>query len=144
MGHIDLLKTGGFLTVFIISIIAFSVGFAADNQSDISLTDDSRFNDLSNNLRSNATEFQSEAENVNSRFFSTTLESGDEHAGGGGQFKGGVVTAGTMTVTGFTAAFDVIFGGGSEFSFIKTTFVSLLMMIGTYFAIKAWLGRDPE
>ncbi len=50
-------------------------------------------------LKTNLTEFQSDANDSNTIFYGTTLESGDEHAGSGGQFKVGIGTALTLFST---------------------------------------------
>ena len=146
MGMIDVLKAGGFLSIFMISIISFAILFASDNGSDISLgdNDDYKFANLNSTTRSTVNEFETNANTSRNILLKTTLESGDENAGGGGQFKIGPYTAGKMIVSGFGNSFDVIFGEENEFSFIKTVFVSIFVFILGYFVVKAWLGRDPN
>lgn len=144
MGMIDVLKTGGFLTIFIISIISFSIMFAENNDSDISILSDSRFSDLNTSLRIDEQGLQGDSITSTDILFKTTTEQGDISASTGGQFKVGLSEAGKMTVRGFNTAFDVVFGSGQEFNFIKTTFVAIFGFISGYFVIKAWLGRDPD
>ena len=141
-GYIRLIAGGVMASLFIISIILFSANFAIDNESEVSILSDSRYSGLNSTLRSNLTNFQTESQTSQEILFKTTLESGDEHASTGGQFKVGPLTAVGMAVSSFGTAFSSIFG--DEFSFISLSFVGLLTFILGYYTIKAWLGRSPD
>jgi len=140
-GYIRLISGGAMIAVFVIAIFMFAVNFAVDNESSVSLIDDTRYSKMNTDLRANLTELSSDAEKSQDILFKTTLESGDEHSSTGGQFKIGPVTAVSLAVTSFNTAFYSIFG--REFNFIAIAFVTMLTFIIGYYTIKAWLGRSP-
>jgi len=141
-GYIRLISGGALVAVFVISIFMFAVNFAIDNESSVSLIDDTSYSKMNTDLRANLTSLSSDTEKSQDILFKTTLESGDEHSSTGGQFKIGPVTAVSLAVTSFNTAFYSIFG--REFSFIAIAFVTMLTFIIGYYTIKAWLGRSPE
>ena len=143
MGMETTLKSSVMITIFVIAIVTFAVQFAIDNDSDISLADDSRFTGLNSTLRANISNLKSDAEGSQEVLLKTSLASGDaEISGSGGQFKIGPFTAMVMTVSSLTGGFNAIFG--PEFSFILVLFVALMTFLIGYYVIKAWLGRDPS
>jgi len=128
--------------IFIVSVIIFMTQFAIDNDSDISLAQDSRYANLETGIKSNITKLSGESETSQEILFKSTLESGDEHSSTGAQFKIGPLTAMSLAISSFNTGFFIIFG--REFSFIAITFVTMITFIIGYFTIKAWLGRSPE
>jgi len=148
MGMESTLKNSFMLTIFIVSILTFAVMFAIDNDSDISISGDTRFDGLTSDLKDDASALEQEAESSRTILMKTTLETGDEHAGSGGQFKVGPFTAIGMSLKGMTAGFKTIFGGDSDetnpFTFIIISFATLMSFLIGYYVIKAWLGRDPS
>ena len=141
-GYIRMISGGVFAAVFILCIIIFATQFAIDNDSDISIIDDSRFTNLENTLKNNLTTLESDAKTSQEFLFKTTLEPGDEHSSTGAQFKIGPLTAMALAVQSLNIGFFTIFG--VEFSFIIIALVSMLTFTLGYFTIKAWLGRSPE
>lgn len=143
MGMETTLKSSVFISIFVIAIITFTVQFAIDNDSDISLVDDSRFTNLNSTMRSDLAQLKNDSDSSNEILLKTSLSSGDkEISGSGGQFKIGPFTAMAMTISSLTAGFNAIFG--PEFGFILITFVSLFTFLIGYYIIKAWLGGDPS
>jgi hypothetical protein len=143
MGMESTLKNSVFIAIFAIAIVTFAVSFAIDNDSDISLAEDSRYGALSTGLQSDIDSLQADAETSNSILQKTSLASGDQEiAGSGGQFKVGPYGAIKMTIKSFTTSFNTLFG--PEFNFILIAFVSLLTFLIGYYIIKAWLGKDPS
>jgi len=141
-GYIRLISGGALVALFVLSIVIFASQFAIDNDSDISLIDDSRYSSLNSTLRESITNLSEDAETSQEILFKTTLESGDEHSSTGGQFKIGPLTAMSLTISAFSTAFFSILG--PEFSFIALTFISMLTFIIGYYTIKGWLGRSPD
>ena len=141
-GYIRMISGGVFSAVFILCIIIFASQFALDNDSDISIVDDSRFTNLEDTLKNNLTTLESDSQTSQEFLFKTTLESGDEHASTGAQFKIGPLTAMALAVSSLNTGFFTIFG--TEFSFIIIALVSMLTFTLGYFTIKAWLGRSPD
>lgn len=143
MGMESTLKNSILTTIFVISIITFAVLFAIDNDSDITLANDSRYTTLSGNLQTDSNSFANDSESSKEILDATTIASGDsEISGAGGQFKVGPFTAVGMVLKSFKTSFDVIFG--DSFIFIFILFASLFIMLIGYYVIKAWLGRDPS
>ena len=141
-GYIRLIAGGAMVSIFVICIFVFSVNFAIDNNSDISLADDSRYGTLNTTLMQGIDNLSSDAETSQDILFKTTLETGDEHSSTGGQFKIGPFTAMSLAVSSFSTSFNSIFG--PEFRFILVTFITMLTFIIGYYTIKAWLGRSPD
>lgn len=141
-GYIRLISGGALVALFVLSIMIFATQFAIDNDSDISIASDSRYSKLNDSLRASLTNLSDESVTSQEILFKTTLESGDEHASTGGQFKIGPLTAISLTVSAFTSAFFTLLG--PEFTFILAAFISMLTFIIGYYTIKAWLGRSPD
>ena len=141
-GYIRLISGGVMTGVFVILVIMFAANFAVDNESDISIVDDGRYDSLNSTLRSEMATLANESQTSQEMLFATTLESGDEHSSTGAQFKIGPLTAVSMALTAFSTAFGIVFG--PSLAWIAMTFATLLTFILGYFTIKAWLGRSPD
>jgi len=139
--YIRMISGAAFSAVFILCVIIFATQFAADNDSDISITDDPRFTNLEGTLKNNLTTLKSNAETSQEFLFKTTLEPGDEHSSTGAQFKIGPLTAMALAISSLNVAFFTIFG--VEFNFILTALITMITFILGYFTIQAWLGRNP-
>jgi hypothetical protein len=148
MGMESTLKNSFMIAIFIVCVVTFAVSFAVDNDSDITISNDSRFEELTGTIKTDLGALANESTSSKDILLKTTLESGDEHAGGGGQFKVGPFTAIGMAFEGTKVGFASIFGGETErtspFAFILIGFVSLFVFLIGYYVIKAWLGRDPS
>lgn len=144
MGMEKTLVNSTLLTIFVVAIITFAVQFGIDNNSDVVITDDSRYTSLNSSLRGDLENLSSDSSSSKDILLKTTLESGDEHAGSGGQFKVGPFTAIGMTIRSMGTGFNSIFGEDSAFGFILVAFVTLFTFLVGYYVIKAWLGRDPD
>jgi len=142
MSYIRMITGGAFAAVFVLAIFMFAANFAADNDSDISVIQDSRYTALNSSLRAGLNNLSSDAESSQEMLFKTTLESGDEHSSTGAQFKIGPWSSMTLVLSSFNTAFMVIFG--ADFMFIAYAFVTMITFIIGFFTIKAWLGRSPD
>jgi len=141
-GYIRMIAGGVFSAVFILCVVIFASQFALNNDSDISIIDDSRFVNLESSLKNNLSTLESDAKTSQEFFFKTTLESGDQHSSTGAQFKIGPMTALGLATKSLDIAFFTI--AGVEFTFILIALISMLTFTIGYFTIKAWLGRSPE
>jgi len=143
MGMESTLKNSVFIAIFVIAIITFTINFAIDNDSDITLANDTRYSSLSSDLQTNINTLENDSKTSNEILQKTSLAAGDQEiAGSGGQFKVGPYSAINMTINSFTTSFKTIFG--PEFYFIFVAFVSLMTLLIGYYVIKAWLGKDPN
>ena len=143
MGMEGTLKNSAFFAVFVIAIIAFVVNFALDNDTDVTLDDD-KYSTLKNTMSSDLDTLADESQTSQEIILKTTLESGDEHAGSGGQFKVGPFTAMGVAISATKEGFSEFFGGDSDFAFIPILFASIMTFLIGYYIVKAWLGRDPS
>ena len=135
---------GSVMTViFIVSMTIFAVNFASDNDSAITLSEDSRYTSLNSTVQAGITDsLKTDAETSQDILFKTTAESGDSSASSGAQFKIGPIGALGLAVSSFYTGFSSIFG--SEFQWIAIAIVSLLTFLMGYFTYKAWFGRSPD
>lgn len=143
MGMETTLKNSIMISIFVICIVTFSIGFAIDNDSDVSLASDTRFSSLNSTLRSDMDQVTDDANSSYNILLKTSLASGDQEiSGGGGQFKLGPYSSMKMSITSLKLGFDTLLG--PEFGFILIAFSSLMVFLIGYYVIKAWLGRDPN
>ena len=143
MGMEATLKNSAFFVVFVIAIIAFTVNFALDNDTDVTLDDD-KYSTLRENMGNDLDSLADESRTAQEILLKTTLESGDEHAGSGGQFKVGPFTAIGFAINATKDGFSEFFGGDSDFAFIPILFATVMTFLIGYYIVKAWLGRDPS
>ena len=137
-----MISAGVMISFFVIAMILFSANFANDNDSQVSILNDSRYSDLNSSLQGDVSGYETDSNTSSNILFKTVLEAGDEHSSSGGQFKVGPISALGLATTSFTTSFKAIFG--DEFWFILTGTIALLTSLLGYFTIKAWLGRDPS
>jgi len=142
MGYIKMMSGGLMAAIFIISLTVFAVNFAADNDSSISLGEDEGYSSLNSTTRDKLSEWSDDAQENQEIFFKTTLESGDEHAATGAQYKVGALTAVWIAMGSFKTGFNDIFG--PEFSFIIVAIASLITIVMALYFAKAWFGRSPD
>lgn len=143
MGMETTLKNSVMISIFVICIVTFAVGFAVNNDSDISLASDSRFTSLNSSLQGDINQIEDDANSSYNILLKTSLTSGDQEiSGGGGQFKLGPYSSMKMSISSLKTGFEAIFG--AEFNFILIAFTSLMVFLIGYYVIKAWLGKDPS
>ena len=144
MGGIEpTVKNSVMIAIFVVAIITFAVQFANDNDSDINLSNDTRFDNLNNNLKQNLTQLKNDSETSKEILDLTSITGGDQEiAGSGGQFKIGPFTAISLTIMSIKTGFNSIFG--EDFNFILIAFTSLLTFLIGYYIIKMWLGKSSE
>ena len=131
MGQIKMIQSFVLIAIFSIAIIVFAVQFAEDNDSDISLTGDTRWSNLNSSVQGDIPELESDAQTSSGILFNTTLEAGDQSASSGGQFKVGPVSSMKIAFKSITGGFSVIFGSDNEFSFILMALGSVLFIMVT-------------
>ena len=144
MGFIKYTTSIMMIALFCIALITFSVNFAIDNDSTVSLADDEDFSSIKSGLESDVDVFYENVNTSNNAFQKSTISSQTEASEGGTQFK---VTPGTslsMGKRGIAAGWTKIFGSDSGFGVIFTALISILGFIMLLYGYKAWVGRNPD
>ena len=135
-----------FVALFIVAIIGFSIGFARDNSSPVSIADDSELINTYGNVSGNIGGFQTSSSETLNSTLSTTISPTSA--------SGTTTTAGQYSLilgdlygvakNTLRLGYSKIFGNDSGFGIFITTFLSVIAFIFTYYIIKAWIGRTPD
>lgn len=144
MGQVNFTISLVMIALFTFSLIMFMSGFSNDNNTVLSINNDSRFNTANDTLYEDIGNFNSESNESISTMIETTLDAGDTSATSGGQAKVTVGSLINMSTTSITLAFGSIFGNDSSFGILLT---SLLAVIGLIFGLYVWKtvrGGDPN
>lgn len=143
MGEIKFVGSLLLLTVFGVSLIIFAVSFGYDNNAYINLDNIDGFNDTSQEIIGNLSQYHTEVINSSESFYKSEVQEG-ETVRTGGQFKLGPFTALTTGTTVMKQSFRSIFGSDGSFAFIMTTLASFLLFVMVLLVWKTWGGRNPE
>ena len=142
-GQIGFARALIYTSVFAVCLTLFFLGFALDNNTQISLGDDPNFNSTSNLVLGNLTTYRTETINATDSFYKSEIQEG-ETVRTGGQFKLGPSTALGSVDNILTQGFRSVFGEDSEFGWIFTTLIVFLsFMLGLYIW-KTWKGGLPD
>jgi len=141
MGQIKLTTNIIMVALFSLAILVFAINFASDNNSEVSLADDSDFVSIKDNLISEVGSFKDSVNSSSSSFMTTTLEQGDQSGSTGGQFK--VSLSNLKDIAVFTAkgSFEKIFGQDTSFGIFFATLSAILIFIAALYAWKSWRGN---
>jgi len=131
-----------FVSIFSIAIIGYVIGFGIDNQSEVSLDDE--MSSFSTTSKSDLTTFKSETNSSINIFTGSTFEGGDESVASGAQFKLGLRSIAGIAGNILSVMNKKIFGTGTEFSFILTTVVAFMGLIGGFYAWYLIRGGKPD
>jgi|SRR3990167_7902926 len=131
------------IALFTIAILGFMIGFANDNNSAVSITDDPDINILNTNIRENITSFSSSSQTTQNSIVNSTIATGETTTSG----TAFALTPGSLigvVISIMTIGFHKIFGAGADFSIFLIVFGAVLIfMIGLYIW-KTWAGRTPD
>jgi len=144
MGQIKFMTSLILISLFVIAVITFSINFAIDNETRISLADDSEFSSIQSDLEANVTTFYNDANTSVEAIGKTTISSQTEATEGGTAFKVGPWTALSMAKSSITAGFTKIFGADSGFGVFLTSFLAMLGIIMGFYIYKTFAGRNPD
>lgn len=140
MGEIKFTTSIMMAALFTICLIMFTINFAIDNDSEVTL--DSDFNDTVNNINSDIITFNSTIADAGQSFNEDNAQQSSDTSTSGGQFKNPQRVGYGTAVTTMKNAFNKIFG--SEFNVLWITLLSLLSFIAVRYAYKTWFGKDPD
>lgn len=144
MGAIKFVTSLIMLGLFSFAIIMFSIGFGDNNETDVSLRNDSDFIGIRDEFSGNLTTFRTDANTSTSAFMMSSAAPGDEVSIGGQQFKSGIFSSLSIAQSVMRGGFKKIFGEDENFGIVLTGLTSLLFFIAAMYFYKAWFGRNPD
>ena len=143
MGQIKLISAIFLTAIFAVAVISFMIGFADDNDANISIEDDPSISTLNTQVTTDLLDVKTSTNSTASAFDESTIESGDETFVTGGVFKS-LIGPFTSLKNILGIGNDVIFGDEQErggFGIILTSLGAFLIIILTLYAWKSWKGN---
>ena len=134
------------ISLFAMAIVSYAIGFASDNSTAVSISDDSDLSSLDTNLKSKQQQAFLEYNSSSDSFMKSTIKSGDEVFESGGPFK----TSGqNSTIRGvyniLNIAENKLLGGkDGGFGVFINSFIFLLGFIFVAYIYKTWVGKNPD
>jgi hypothetical protein len=141
MGQIQMIVSLVMIALFSIAIVNFAINFASNNDSAVSLADDTSFSDVNTNIQSNLSQFKEDSGQSFNTLITTTQESGDQSASTGGQFKVGIWSSITNVYEIMNNGYKKIFGEDKGFGIFLTALSSVLIYIAGLYVWKSWRGN---
>lgn len=129
------------IALFSIAIISFTIDFASDNNSAVSLIDDPEYSSLTSNTRTNLSTFKDDAQDTYSSIVSTTVEPGSDVVRSAGSFSVTWSNVFGVTFNIMRVAYKKIFGESENFGIFITSFLALIVFIAGLYIIKTWRGN---
>jgi len=130
------------IVLFSIAIIGFAIGFASDNNADISVASSSDIDSVYTLQKDSMSSLKGDAEDTSKSILSTTVEAGSDVMPSAAPFAltmGGLLGAFKNVIT---LPITYIFGGfGSPFGIFFTTLTAVMLVMFILYAIKAWKGN---
>jgi len=143
MGQINYVISLALIGLFTVAIIAFGVAFASDNNSYVSLSDDSEITSLKTKTEGNLSEFRTKSESSYSSIVNSSIEQG-ETIKSGGVFSLTITDIVKVPVNIANVGYKKIFGSDGNFSIFITAFIAIIGFLGFMYFVKTWLGRNPD
>lgn len=144
MGQIKFMSSMVMIALFAIAIVVFSGMFAIDNNSMISIDNDTDYSGIRDNIESNIKIYYGEVNTSAESMYKSTISSQTEATEGGTSFKVGIGTGLSLAKTSITTAYTKIFGEDSGFGIFFTALLSVLGLISFMYIYKTWAGRNPD
>lgn len=143
MGQIQFIVSLMMVTLFIGALIGFGINIAEDNNSAMSLSDDTMLMDFNSTIKGNISSMKDTTEESYTSIVGSSVDQTDT-------IKSGGVIA--LTITNIvpvvnnilTLGYKKIFGSGNEFGIFLTGLITIIVFLGFMFFIKTWLGRNPD
>lgn len=145
MGQIQFTTSLVLIALFAFAILGFSINFASDNNSNISLSNDPELNELYYSSNDSLLNFSSGSQSTYNSIVDTTIEptsSGTSQSSGPFAITPGNVVGVVKNI--LQVGYQKIFGTGAGFGIFITAFTGLLVFIIGLLIWKTWAGRNPE
>lgn len=142
MGTIKYVGALLMISLFAIAVVTYAINFASDNNSAITLADDSNYSYLQTGLNSESDNFRVDVDRSSGSLQNATLVSGADTLRTGASVKG----LSKSSVTGFKLVLNTLKVKlfGNEFGIVFTTLISFIVFVGILYIIKLWLGKNPD
>jgi len=144
MGELKFIGGIMLVVIFSIAVISYVANFSSDNSAEVTISDDSSFDALNQDLQNNVTLFSQQTNTSAKAFYDSTIASGDSTTTTGGQFKVGLGTSLTTIQGILSLTKNKIFGGSPAFGYVLTAILSFLLYSGVRYVWKTWKGGDPD
>lgn len=144
MGQIKFITSLALFTVFCLAVVGFAYNFSNDNDAAITVYNESNIQDFydSSSGHSNTLLTESTAAGIITPQLTVTESGGTELTGG--TFKPGVSSGIDNINSTFELSQTVLFGGDTKFSFVFTTIIALLVIIGGLLVWQTLRGGNVE
>lgn len=132
--------------LFAVAIIGFSINFASDNSSPVSISNDPELSGLYGDINTNLGGLTNDTENTYTSIVNTSISptSASGTTTTAGQFA--ITPANVISIVKNTleVGYIKIFGTGSGFGVFITTFLGMIVFITGLLIWKTWAGRTPD
>lgn len=140
MGQIQFTVALVLFGLFAFALVGFAVGFANDNNTEISLTNDPEISTLYTETQGNLSGFDESAEESYASIIDSTVTEGSQTTVSGGQFALTPLNTINVARNVLKVGYVKIFGTGAGFGVFITTFLGLLVFIIGLYVWKTWRG----
>ena len=142
MGQAKFLIALAFIAVFSLAVTGYVINFANDNNVAIDMGGDSDIIVLNSTTQGNLTTLKSESSDSSSAFFKATESDQTEKTPG--QFKFGFFEGIALVTSAITLGFKKIFGSGTIFGIVITTFTAVIGLLAAMYIWKTLKGGNPD
>lgn len=142
MGEIKFTNGIIMAALFAVCILTFSINFAMDNDSVISVGNDGSLNATSTQIQGDLITFNSSINSAGKSFQEEVVTASTFTSTAGGQFQQPAKASYGTAVKTMTNSFNYIFG--SDFAILSVTLISVLSFMAIRYAYKTWFGKNPD
>ena len=143
MGQLSFTISIVIIALFTIALISFAANFAIDNDSPVSIQDDSELMGLKSNISDDVSTFKEKSEDSYKSIVDSSITKGD-NLESGGTFSLTIASSLSTVTNILRVGYVKIFGTGSGFGIFITAFISIILFIAFMYFAKTWLGRNPD
>jgi hypothetical protein len=142
MGQLKLINSLVLVGLFTLAVIGFALNFAEDNDSVISIANDSDIMRLKTGVTGNVSSFSDKSNDTYYSIKGTEITTGDTSPTASA-FILTPVSAISTVKTILEVGYIKIFGSNKNFSIFITTFIALLTFAIALFVWQTWKGGTP-
>ena len=128
------------IALFSLALFGFAIGFAADNNAEVSVADDAEISSLYIDTSDSVTNLEEDVEGTYQSILEP-LEPGSEVAQSPGRFSGTLSELITLSKNIIFVPYRVIFGSGKGFSVFFTIFGTIIVLLFGLYAYKTLRGN---
>lgn len=143
MGQIKFIGSLLLVSVFAVAVTMFAINFANDNETAFNLGNEEGYNETSNSIQTNLSDYRTKVINSSKSAYEVTITTGDTSTSGTPLRMGAGEALGSVKIA-TRQGWRVIFGDDSQFGFILTALISFLTFMAIVLWWKTWAGRNPE